>query len=93
MDLFNAKALAASESRCAALERELTMTKRDVAIHRRALRVMDDAAFQISQCINPDQMRSYIQTLCFEMEMRRKSESDRIGSIILTELNENSDVL
>lgn len=86
MDLFNAKALAASASRCAALERELTQIKGDLAMCKHAIRRMDEAIYSISQFTNFDQMRPHVQVLVAEMERRRQAESDRISSIIYTEL-------
>jgi len=93
MDVFNAKALAAANSRCAALERELTATKANQAILAMALRKMDELAYQISQSSSADQMRPHIAELVLNSEHRRKSESDRIASVIHTELNEARYVL
>jgi hypothetical protein len=93
IDLFNAKALAASESRCAALERELAQTKANQAILAVALRKMDELAYRISQSSSPSQMQPVLAELVLNSEHRRKSESDRIASVIHTELNEARYVL
>lgn len=87
MDLFNAKALAAAESRCAALERELGTVQGDLAIFKFLVRDMDTTLFKIAQCSNYTSMQPYIAELTKGMEHRRRSESDRINSIILSELN------
>jgi len=87
MDLFNAKALAACESRCNALERELGTTQGDLGIFKFLVRDMDTLLFKLSQCPDYSQMQPIIAQLCAGMEHRRKSESDRINSLINIELN------
>jgi hypothetical protein len=87
MDLFNAKALAAAQSRCAALERELTQVKLDLFMCKSAIRRMDDAIFSISQCTDFTTMRPHVQLLVSQMEHRRQAESNRITSIINEELH------
>lgn len=90
MDLFNAKALAAFESRCAALERELCQAQGDLAIFKFLVRDMDTTLFKVSQCTDWNSIRPYIAELTQGMEHRRKGESDRINSIIHTELQKDS---
>ena len=85
MDFFNAKALAAAESRCAALERQLAKAESDIALLRLTIHKMDDALFNISQKTDYQQARPFIAELMKEMEHRRKIESDRISSIIYSE--------
>ena len=90
MDLFNAKALAASESRSAALERELEQRNNDIALLRQALRSMDEIVVKLQQTANshnssPEIGRT-IGKLVELTEHRRKTESDRINAIIYTEL-------
>lgn len=87
MDLFNAKALAAAESRCAALEREIAQLTSDRDILATNLRKMDDKIFAMSSMTSYDSMRPLIGDLVRMMEARRQHESDRINSIIHSELN------
>lgn len=87
MDLFNAKALAAAESRCAALEREITQLTGDRNMLATNLRNMDDKIFAMSSLQSYDSMRPLIGDLVRMMEARRQRESDRINSIIHSELN------
>ena len=86
MDLFNAKALAAANSRIAALEREITQltSDRDVLAHN--VREMDNSIFAMSQCGDWNQMRPHFHNLQARMESRRQRESDRINSVIFSEL-------
>ena len=84
MDLFNAKALAASEARCAALERELDNLHESNRLLITQLRRMDEHVYAITQ--NQDSNR-HMKALVVDTEHRRRQESDRIGSMMLGELN------
>jgi hypothetical protein len=87
MDLFNTKALAAANSRCAALEREITHLQSDRDMMAHNIRQMDDLIFAMSQCSDWNQMRPHFLALQGRMEARRQRESDRIQSVIFNELN------
>lgn len=87
MDLFNTKALAATNARIAGLEQEILHLKSDRDSLAHNIREMDTLIFTMSQCSNWNQMQPYYQALQGRMEARRQRESDRIQSIIFDELN------
>lgn len=89
MDIFNAKALAAEQSRCLALERELGKAQGDLAIFKFLVRDMDMELYRLSQCTSQADAQPIIARLVEGMVHRKKSESDRINAIIQKELTQS----
>lgn len=82
MDLFGRKARALVNK----LDRDNGLLAAEIACNRYTIREMDKLIFQMSQLSNWSDQRPYFAELLEGTERRRLDESNRIGSLVITEL-------
>ena len=91
MKLFRSKSKAQLESRIVDLERQLATKENQITYLIRTIRQMDVFVFSMSQCTSWESMRPRFNQLKEQMTTRKVAESNRISSLIESELHSTYD--